>query len=129
MHSSGGTLTTNRRGFFGKLPVWYHPKALGNVLSLALVEKKCTVEFNNRIENAFKVYLTPTYVIKFSCREPGLYVFDASDSDLSKLRNAFQFLNTVDENKTYFRDRDIRKADMAIMLNRRLNHMAPSKFI
>ena len=33
------------------------------------------------------------------------------------------------ENKRFFNERDIRKADSAILLNRRLNHMAPSKFI
>ena len=129
MHSLGGYVDTNQQGKFGCLPVWYHPNALGNVLSLALVEKKCTVEFNNKIENAFKVYLTPTYVIKFTCREPGLYVYDATNVKTSTLHNAFQFLNTVSDNKNFFHDREISKADAAVVLNRRLNHMAPTKFI
>ena len=129
MHSSGGYIDTNQRGMFGDLPIWYHPHALGNVLSLARLGKQYTVEFNTRIENAFIVYLTPTTTLKFVCRDPGLYVYDATHVDLQTLHHAFQFLTTVAENKSFFQDREIRKADAAILLNRRLNHMAPDKFI
>ena len=38
-------------------------------------------------------------------------------------------MNTVSDNKSFLNDREVRKADAAILLNRRLNHMAASKFI
>ena len=79
MHSSGGHIDTTKKGMFGSLPVWYHPNALGNVLSLALLQEKCTVEFNSRIENAFNVHLNPTTILKFTCQAPGLYVYDATN--------------------------------------------------
>ena len=129
MESSGGIIDTNQKGYFGSFPVWYHPRALGNVLSLALIAKKCWVVLDTASDNAFYVYFSPTQVIKFTCVQCGLYVYDASHVGVSKLRSAFHLLNTVVDNKSKYRNRDIRKADDAVILNRRLNHMAKDKFI
>ena len=128
MQSSGGIIDTNQQGRFGELEVWYHPMALGNVLSLARLEQKCRVVMDtSQYDNAFYVYLSPTHFIKFECVDPGLYVYDATRVDLPKLRQAFNFLNTV-ENKSLYRTPDLRKADDALMLHRKLNHMAKDKF-
>ena len=81
------------------------------------------------LDNAFHVHLGPDHINQFVCMEPGLYVYDASLVDVPKLRNAFNLLNTVDQNKSLFRQPDIRKADVAIILNRRVNHVAAAKFI
>ena len=48
---------------------------------------------------------------------------------MSKLNVAFTFLNTVASNKASFGQRDVRKADEAILLNRQTNHMAEEKFV
>ena len=128
MQSSGGTLDTSQQGRFGDLVVWYHPGALGNVLSLARLAQKCRVVMDTSNDNAFYVYLSPSHFIKFECMDSGLYVYDASQTDLPKLRQAFHFLNTVVDNKALYRQRDIRKADDALILNRRLNHIAKDKF-
>lgn len=62
--------------------------------------------------------------MKFRRVKEDLYIYDASNVDVSKLSESFMFLmTTVDENKKLFSVRDTRKADKAVTLNRRTNHM------
>ena len=71
------------------------------------------------VKNIFNVDISDDHVIEFIRVIPGLYLFDTSDVDIYKLRQAFSFLNTVSHNKSYFRKRDVRKADDAISLNQK----------
>ena len=129
LHTSGGILDTNQKGQFGGLSVWFNPRCLANILSLALVSELFRVTLDTEIENAFTVHISEAHVMKFVCILPGLYVFDATSVDLSKLRSAFSFLNTVASNKGSYNKRDLRKADAAVTLNRRTNHVAEDKFV
>jgi hypothetical protein len=70
------------------------------------------VTMDTDIENAFTVHISERHVMKFTRVSPGLHLFDASNVHMSKLRNAFSFLNTVVDNKRLFRARDVRKAEM-----------------
>ena len=54
------------------------------------------------IKNAFNVHISEKHAIEFVRVIPGLYLFDTSDVDIYKLRQAFSFLNTVSHNKSYF---------------------------
>ena len=128
LHSSGGFLDTNQKGSFGGFTVWYNPRSLANILSLALVCEQYRVTLDSYAENGFSVHISEGHVMKFMCVSPGLYAYDATSVDMSKLKLAFTFLNTVDDNKTSFNQREIRKADLALMLHRRTNHMAEEKF-
>ena len=56
-------------------------------------------------------------------------MFDAGNVNLSKLRESFSFLSTVSSNKSMFKSRDVCKADEAIELNGRVNHLARDKMI
>jgi hypothetical protein len=80
-------------------------------------------------ENAFVVHISQGHVIKFIRGAPDLYYYDASNIDISKLKLAFSFLNTVSDNKKLYKKREVRKATDAIILNRRTNHIAKDKFI
>lgn len=80
-------------------------------------------------ENAFVVNILAGHVIKFICGPADLYYYDASNIDMSKLKVAFSFLNTVSENKNLYKEREVRKATDAIVLNCRTNHIAKDKFI
>ena len=72
--------------------MWYHPNALGNVLSLALIKKKCRVVMDTYMyNNLFYVYTKEDEFLKFKCVYPGLYVYNASTCSVSKLRKAFSF--------------------------------------
>ena len=129
MHTSGGILDSDQKGRFGSFHVWYNPNCLANILSLALVSEKYRVTLDTEIENAFSVHISEEHVMKFIRFLPGLYLFDASNVDLFKLRTAFSFLSTVASNKKNFKQQEIRKADDAIILNRRTNHVANNKFV
>ena len=129
LHSSGGYLDTHRKGRFGDFTVWYNPDSLANILSLNLVTEKYRVTLDSEIDNSFSVHISENHVIKFIRGSNGLYYFDASKIDLSKLRNAFSFLTTVSDKKKLYRTRDVRKATDAVILNRKVNHMAKDKFI
>ena len=129
LHSTGGHLDTHQKGRFGGFTVWYNPSSLANILSLALVTDQYRVTMDSHLENALVVHISAGHTIKFFRYSPGLYYFDTSNIDIPKLRNAFNFLNTVDNNKKYFGKRELRKADLAVLLNRRINHVAKGKAI
>ena len=128
MHSFGGFLGTNQKGRFGDFTVWYNPKSLANILSLSLVTEKYCVTLDNETENATILHISSQHKIKSICGENGLYYFDTSNVDLSKLKHAFIFLTTVEANKALFSRRDVRKAEDALSLNRKINHPAEDKF-
>ena len=129
LHTSGGTLDTREQGLFGDFRVWYNPKCLANVLSLALVTDQFRVTMDTAVSNRFNVHISSQHVIPFTRITRDLYLFDTSTVDLHKLRTAFSFLSTVAENKKLFNRRDVHKADAANMLNRKINHVAKDKFL
>ena len=129
LHTSGGSLDSTQKGKFGGITVWYNPKSLANILSLALVTERYRVTMDSEVGNALKIHISNEHVLSFYMRSPGLYVCDASQLNLHKLSNAFSFLKTVSQNKALFNSRDIRKADEAVTLHRRTNHMAEDKFL
>ena len=127
--SSGGTLDTHQKGDFGSISVWHNERCPANILSLALITEQFRVTLDSETENAFFVHISDEHVMKFTLFAPGLYAFDASKVDVIKLRQAFSFLNTVSSNKQNFKQREIKKADDAIVLNRNVNHPAEDKFV
>ena len=129
LHTSAGFIDTYEKGFFGNFPVWYNSDCIANVLSLALVSEQFRVTMDTSTDNSFKVHISEEHVITFTRVTPGLYLFDSSNIDLHKLRHAFSFLNTVASNRNLFKQREARKADDAITLNRRINHSVKDKFI
>ena len=123
LFSNGGSIDTNQKGKFGNLTVWYNPHSLANILSLALVTEQYRVTLDTGVDNAFIVHISDQHNIKFERHTSGLYFFDTSNIDLRKLKQAFIFLNTVSNNKSKYGKRDIRKADEANVLSRRINHV------
>ena len=129
LHTSGGSLESHHRGKFGNFNMWYNPNCLANVLSLALVTEQFCVTMDTYVVNGFNIHISDSHIIQFIKVIPGLYLYDASNVDLTKLRCAFSFLNTVASNKSFLKKHDIRRADDALLLNRRLNHITKDKFI
>ena len=129
LYTNGGYIDTYKKGKFGKFSVWFNPNSLANILSLALVTEEYRVTMDSEVEDAFVVHISDKHSIKFKKDDRGLYYFDTSKIDLSKLTQAFNFLTTVAHNKRIYGARDLRKADEAKELNRRINHVAKNKYI
>ena len=66
LHTSGGILDTNQKGHFGGLSVWFNPRCLANILSLALVSELFRVTLDTEIENAFTVHISEAHVMNSS---------------------------------------------------------------
>ena len=109
LHTSGGTLDSTQKGKFGGFDVWYNPNCLANVLSLALVTEKYRVTMDSIVKNAFNVHISERHTIQFVCVQPGLYLLDTTNVDIHKLRHAFSFLTTVEQNKSLFQCRKLKK--------------------
>ena len=87
------------------------------------------MNLDNEDENAFLVHISEGHVINFIRVPPTcLYYFDAGNIHISKLKLSFLFLNTVSDNKNLFKNREVRKATNAVMLNRKTNYIAKDKF-
>ena len=129
LFSNGGFIDTNQKGKFGNFSVWYNPRSLANILSLALVTEQYRVTLDTGVDNAFVVHVSEKHTIRFKRDKSGLYFFDTTKIDLANLMEAFSFLNTVTDNKDMYGKRDIRKADEAKILNRKLNHVAKDKYV
>ena len=81
------------------------------------------------VANALILHLSGNHTIQPTKAVQGLNIFDASNVNLSKLRESFFFLNTVSSNKPIFKSRDLCKAEETIALNRKINHLAKEKMI
>ena len=128
LFSNGGYIETSKKGRFGNFDVWYSPKSIANILSLALVTEEYRVTLDTAVDNSFIMHVTEHHKIKFRRHRSGLYYFDASKVNVSKLKAAFNFLNTVSSNKSMYGKRDIKKANDVRKLNWKINHVAKDKF-
>ena len=115
-----GHLDTQQKGKFGGFEVWYNPKSLAKILSLRLVMEQYQVTLDSEDEYAFLVHISAGHVIKFiRCPLPCLYYFNDGNIHMSMLKLALLFLNTVSEKKRLFKNREVRKATDAVMLNQK----------
>ena len=104
VYTNGGSQESKLVGTlegFGE--VWYNPKSLANILSMAAVRRRSSalwlkVAFCSNVNN-----------------KPSLF-----QSDLC-------FLNTVKQNKAHFRNHEVKGADLARKLSRLLLHPAETK--
>lgn len=103
IETNGGTLVTNKKGYLrGYGDVWYHENAIANILCLRNVKQKYRVTYDSGTENVFKVH-KPNEIICFKESSNGLFYHDTTNRDVI-------LLNTVEENKLKYSDRQYRRA-------------------
>ena len=79
VHGIGGHLIATQVGDFGNFgQVYYHPKAVANILSFYELQRKYQIEYNNKIEDAF-IVTTDKAKIKF-VQKKGLYVYNPTST-------------------------------------------------
>ena len=97
IETNGGVLSTNMKGYLkGYGDVWFHPKAIANILALSNVIKKYRVTYDSGRNNMFVVH-KPNELVYFMQSDNGLFYHDTENKVVS-------FINTVEENKERFNE-------------------------
>ncbi len=107
IHCNAGVTSTNMIGDqTGYGQVWYHPNGIANILSLARVKEKYRVTFDSNGENQFVVRKDDGTTRCFKQSRRGLYYLETG-------KTSTVLVNTVDDNKSRYTNRDYLKATLA----------------
>jgi hypothetical protein len=119
IHCNAGVTSTNMIGeLLGYGTVWYNPKGIANILSLARVkEHGYRVTFDSSEGNAFHLHKNDGTVRVFKQSPKGLYYMDTKDTKDN--HDEIIMVNTVEDNSTKYSQRDYSKAKMA----RKIQHI------
>ena len=130
IRSSGGVFHAFHTGYlpnFGQ--VWYHPDSVANILSMAAVSKTCRVTMDTQAEPAILVHRKDKSILRFVQCPSGLYYYDvAIKTKPAASHYRFSFLNTVAQNKSLYTAREIKGADKARALQRRIGYPSQQQF-
>ena len=139
VHTNGGEQESYQFGdteFFGS--VWFNPASLANILSLAQVRKYCRVTMDTRQEPAMIVHLGNGKIMKFKEYTNGLYFYDTREDliELSKDKQVttsenvtdYSLMQSVEENKQLFTHKQLKAADAARELSRKLGRPSKKNF-
>ena len=122
IHCNAGNMTTNMVGDFdGYGTVWYHKKAIANILSLYKVTTRFHVQFDSRTNNNFVVWRENESARYFEPSARGLYFCDVTKINGTILaNNGITYdthlagdpaeINTVENNLKKFTQRQVRDA-------------------
>jgi len=107
--------------------VWYNPKSLGNILSMAMVKKLCHITMDTSVDGAMFVHRNDGSMLKFQEFASGLHYYDvetkSSNHGVINYPNS-SFIQTVKENKTKYTKRKIQGADDARRLYRNIGRIS-----
>jgi hypothetical protein len=125
INGKGGNLTSNVIGTFNdRHDVYYHPDAVANILSQsAEKDNGATISYDNEKDEYTMTFEDDdTYVPLTFQRAGGLYCIDTSNMDESyyTMHNS----TTVRMNKLKYTKREVKRADEAMKLRRRLSFPA-----
>ena len=114
--SNGGSQDYDAVGTLKLFPfnVYFNPKSLANILSLAQVQNMFRVTMDTAEEPTMMVHLSDDLILKFTQCGSGLYYYDVKEN--SATVNSYSFLSTVRSNKDYFNRKEIEGADKARLL-------------
>jgi hypothetical protein len=106
-------------------PVWYNSDSLANILSLSEVRKVCRVTMDTGDEAATSVHRLNGSVMKFVKHKSGLNVFVPDSSDVI---TGYSLVSTVAAHKRMFTQREIKAADAARNLYRKIGRPSEAEF-
>ena len=132
---NGGTQVSNQIGDIQNFgTVWYNPRSLANILSLAEVRKNNRVTMDTAEEAAMIVHRQDGSEMKFIEFKTGLYYYDGKvpETDNSGNNNdtisSYSFVQTVANNKKLYHKREIEGANKARELYIRLGRPSQHQF-
>ena len=110
---NAGVLVTNKKADAPKWgEVWFSPDAVTNIFSLANMSDRYPVSYNGTKEDAFIMQL-PHKQVKFEQLTNKLYVFKLPNTVKPTTKDDAQFVNTVEENKTFYTQHQFEQAKQA----------------
>ena len=128
--TNGGLQDSDMVGDFGNLgEVWFNQHSIANILSLVDVRKVCRVTMDTTAaELALLVHRVDGSITKFVEHSSGLYVFKGNSTNNNV--TGYTLLSTVAEQRKMFsRSRDVKAADTARELYRKLGWPSEADFI
>jgi hypothetical protein len=106
--------------------VWFNGASIANILSLAEVCKVCRVTMDTSTEPAIVVHRVDGTVMKFVEHPSGLYIYKRNPTNASA--TGYSFVSTVAAQKAMFSRREIKAADVARELYRKIGRPAETEF-
>lgn len=106
--------------------VWYNPKSLANILSMAAVRQRFRITMDTQADAAMYIHLPSGEKLRFAEGPSDLYYYNVNNKS-ALFKHELCFLSTVDQNKEYFRTREVKGADVARTLSRKLLHPSDTK--
>jgi hypothetical protein len=104
-------------------PVWFHPKGIANVLSLARVSKRFTITFNNR--DGFIIHKPDGRKHHFKESDRGLFYLDTTMQN----QRDMTMVMTVEQKRAGYSERDYRRAELAHKVQCMLGHPSTKQFL
>ena len=108
--------------------VWYKPASIAIILSLADVSKVCRVTMDTTTERAMCMHRLDGSVMRFKEHPLGLYVFATSGSNQQVTAYTTLSTGVLAEQKKLFSQREIKAADRARSLYRKIGRPDEAEF-
>ncbi len=126
IHCNAGVTSTN---MVGELPgygtVWYHPKGIANILSLARIkERGYQVTYDSHNGNLFRMKKPDGTVRVFKQSERGLFYMETSGGAAG-----VTLINTVADNRSNYTNRDYSRAVLARQIQKMIGRPSTRTFI
>jgi hypothetical protein len=112
VHTNAGTFTVQEKATLPwyDMDVWFDPHAITKVLSFAIVQEKFPVSYDNSKEDAF-IIKTPRGNLVFKPLSKNLYVHKPKNQGNEEQASPeANMLNTLNENKSFFTNRQVKRA-------------------
>ncbi|KAI2510045.1 Reverse transcriptase (RNA-dependent DNA polymerase) [Fragilaria crotonensis] len=128
--TNGGHQDSVMVGDFPNLgEVWFNRHSIANILSLAEVRKVCRVTMDTFDEPALIVHRIDGSTMKFVEHPSGLYIYKRNSTNVPVTGySSYTMVSTVAAQKRMFSRREIRAADVARELYRKIGRPAEAEF-
>ena len=125
--TNGGNQTTHEIATIPNLgQVWFNRESVANILSLAQVRRTCRVTMDTGSSSTITVHKVDGSKFVFTESKDGLYIYDTGISPSPHV--GCVFVQSVEDNKAMFTNREIENADRARSLYRALGRPSQQQF-
>jgi hypothetical protein len=123
-----GHQDSNMVGDFPNLgEVWFNRDSIANILLLADVRKVCRITMNMSAEPALLVHRLDGSIMKFLEHSSGLYIYKCYSTN-DRVTGYYTMVSTVAKQKQLFSRREIKSADIARELYRKIGRPDEAEF-